>query len=35
MNLQTEFSQQLALALYESTEEFPVDLDEAYMWLEE
>lgn len=28
-----EFSQQLALSLYESTEEFPVDLDEAYQWL--
>lgn len=34
MNLQTEFSQQLALALYESTEEFPVDLDQANKWLE-
>lgn len=33
MNLQTEFSQQLALALYESTEEFPVDLDEAWQWI--
>lgn len=29
-----EFSQQLALSLYESTEEFPVDLEQANKWLE-
>lgn len=33
MESSIEFNQQLALALYESTEEFPVDLEEAYLWL--
>lgn len=28
-----EFNQEVALALYESSEEFPVDLDQAWKWI--
>ena len=33
MESSIEFSQKLAVALYESTEKFPVDLELAYIWL--
>jgi len=33
MELHTEFSQQLALSLYKSTEKYPVNLDKAWMWI--
>ena len=27
------FNQELAIALYESSDDFPVDLDDAWQWL--